>query len=124
MTGFADWLPSMAPAAVQDRLASVSAAQTQRFLATGGGTARGAPLLFSAAARPHLEAMATRARAITLARFGRTMNLYAPLYLSNHCVNQCTYCGFAAQRKIPSTCLSLSSRPNICSSRASIISCW
>ncbi|KZK74046.1 MAG: thiamine biosynthesis protein ThiH [Pelodictyon luteolum] len=45
-----------------------------------------------------IETLAARARAITLRRFGRTMSLYAPLYLSNHCPSGCAYCGFASDR--------------------------
>ncbi|NTW84370.1 MAG: 2-iminoacetate synthase ThiH [Chlorobiaceae bacterium] len=45
-----------------------------------------------------LESLAAEARAITLRRFGRTMTLYAPLYLSNHCPSGCVYCGFASDR--------------------------
>jgi 2-iminoacetate synthase len=37
----------------------------------------------------------------TVERFGRTMQLYAPMYLTNVCANICTYCGFSAQNKIP-----------------------
>jgi 2-iminoacetate synthase len=40
--------------------------------------------------------MAQRARELTLRHFGRTMQLYTPLYLANHCVNGCTYCGYNA----------------------------
>ncbi|WP_052361986.1 2-iminoacetate synthase ThiH [Geminisphaera colitermitum] len=57
--------------------------------------------LLSPAAAPHLEQMARLANRATLARFGRTMQLFAPLYLTNACVNICTYCGFSAQNKIP-----------------------
>ncbi|MCY2927769.1 MAG: 2-iminoacetate synthase ThiH [Planctomycetota bacterium] len=45
-----------------------------------------------------LETLAAESRAITLGRFGRTMSLYAPLYLSNHCSSGCAYCGFASDR--------------------------
>ena len=48
-----------------------------------------------------LEALAAESRAITLRRFGRTMTLYAPLYLSNYCSSGCAYCGFASDRKTP-----------------------
>lgn len=56
-------------------------------------------LFLSPAADTCLEAMAQRARAITRRRFGRTIQLYAPLYVSNHCPGGCAYCGFAADRK-------------------------
>lgn len=42
-----------------------------------------------------LEAMAREARAITRRNFGRTMRMFAPLYVSNECVNNCSYCGFS-----------------------------
>lgn len=55
--------------------------------------------LLAPAAAPFLEEMAQRARAITLERFGNTIQIYAPLYLSNVCGNGCLYCGFSAQNK-------------------------
>jgi 2-iminoacetate synthase len=48
-----------------------------------------------------LERMARRARALTRRQFGRTVQLYAPLYLSNYCSGGCAYCGYAADRKQP-----------------------
>jgi 2-iminoacetate synthase len=50
--------------------------------------------LLSPAAAELLEPMAQKAHAKTVKRFGYTMNLYTPLYLSNECVNSCVYCGF------------------------------
>lgn len=50
----------------------------------------------SPAAGEALEEMAQAARALTEQRFGRTMALYAPLYVSNYCINRCVYCGFNA----------------------------
>lgn len=57
--------------------------------------------LLSPAAHPFTEAMARRARALTQRRFGRTVSLYAPLYLANYCTNGCAYCGFASDRPQP-----------------------
>lgn len=56
--------------------------------------------LISPAARPSLEAMARAAHETTVRRFGRTVRLFAPLYLSNECVSTCTYCGFSAGNEI------------------------
>lgn len=56
-------------------------------------------VLSSPAAGRFLEPLAQRAQALTRARFGRTMSLYVPLYLSNHCSGGCLYCGFASDRK-------------------------
>jgi len=47
-----------------------------------------------------LEAMAQISRALTLQNFGRTMRLFAPLYLSNECINNCRYCGFSRDNPI------------------------
>ncbi len=47
-----------------------------------------------------LEALAGRAHDLTIQRFGRTIKLYAPVYLSNSCVNACRYCGFNRHAKI------------------------
>jgi 2-iminoacetate synthase len=46
------------------------------------------------------ENLAQRARAVTLRNFGRTMHLFAPLYLSNECINSCRYCGFSRDNPI------------------------
>ena len=56
--------------------------------------------LLSDNAGARLEEMAALARQTTLRRFGRTMHLFAPLYLSNECVSVCTYCGFSAGNDI------------------------
>jgi 2-iminoacetate synthase len=50
--------------------------------------------LVSPVATEYLEPMAQRARETALRRFGRTILMYAPIYLSNACVNGCRYCGF------------------------------
>jgi 2-iminoacetate synthase len=47
-----------------------------------------------------LDRLAIRARALTLQHFGRTMRLFAPLYLSNECINSCRYCGFSRENPI------------------------
>lgn len=53
-----------------------------------------------------LEALARQSRELTRRHFGRTMRLFAPLYLSNECVNNCSYCGFSRDAKILRTTLS------------------
>ncbi|ADE55713.1 2-iminoacetate synthase ThiH [Coraliomargarita akajimensis] len=57
--------------------------------------------LISPAAQPYLEQMAQISHARTLERFGYTIQMYAPMYLSNVCSNICTYCGFSANNRIP-----------------------
>jgi 2-iminoacetate synthase len=57
--------------------------------------------LLSPAAEEVLPEMAASSRMITARRFGRTTQIFAPLYLSSYCINRCAYCGFAADNKIP-----------------------
>lgn len=54
-----------------------------------------------------LESMARRSQQITRCHFGRTMRLFAPLYVSNECVNNCTYCGFSRDANILRTTLTV-----------------
>jgi len=54
-----------------------------------------------------LEAMARRSQMITRRHFGRTMRMFAPLYVSNECVNNCSYCGFSRDNAILRTTLSV-----------------
>src|SRR5260370_37210040 len=51
--------------------------------------------------------MARTSRALTLQNFGRTMRLFAPLYLSNECINNCRYCGFSRDNPILRVTLSI-----------------
>jgi len=73
----------------------------------GRRTPRDFMALISPAAAPYLEEMARQSRNSTLKRFGKTMQLYIPLYLSNECTNQCTYCGFSQTNDIPRRTLSM-----------------
>jgi len=95
------------PTELAARLAAVEPGDVERLLRAERLGPNDASVIFSEAARALLEPLAQRARAVTRARFGRTINLYAPLYLSSHCVNGCTYCGFAAGRDLRRVRLSL-----------------
>jgi 2-iminoacetate synthase len=63
--------------------------------------------LLSPAAEERLELMAQKAHQITRRRFGKTILLYAPIYLSNECSNGCLYCGFNATNKTARRTLNL-----------------
>ncbi len=54
-----------------------------------------------------LEALAAEAVTVTRRHFGRTMRLFAPIYLSNECVNNCSYCGFSRDNPILRTTLTV-----------------
>ncbi len=56
---------------------------------------------------PFLEQIAQKAHEITVRNFGKTMQLYTPLYLSNYCTNECIYCGFNVKNPIRRKKLSL-----------------
>jgi 2-iminoacetate synthase len=56
---------------------------------------------------PEFERMAQTARSLTFQNFGRTMRLFAPLYLSNECINNCRYCGFSRDNPILRVTLSV-----------------
>jgi 2-iminoacetate synthase len=67
--------------------------------------------LLSPPAGDRLETLVVASRRLTLARFGRTMHMYAPLYLSNECLTTCGYCGFA--RNLPVTRKTLTERDTL-----------
>ena len=50
--------------------------------------------LISPAAQPYLEVMARLSQQYTLQRFGKTISMFVPLYITNSCTNFCIYCGF------------------------------
>lgn len=54
-------------------------------------------VLLSPAARPYLEPMAREAHRLTRRQFGRTISLYAPMYISNLCAADCVYCCFSVR---------------------------
>lgn len=57
--------------------------------------------LVSPAAAPYLEQMAKLSQQLTLQRFGKAIQMYIPMYVSNECQNICTYCGFSVDNKLP-----------------------
>ena len=63
--------------------------------------------LISPAGSELLEHMGRRAHALTQQRFGKVIRLFAPLYLSNECINNCRYCGFSRDNPILRVTLTL-----------------
>ncbi|MCB0430380.1 MAG: 2-iminoacetate synthase ThiH [Flavobacteriales bacterium] len=86
----------------RDRIYSMKASDVEAALHRAG---KGSPddfmALISPAAAPYLETMARTSRMLTQKRFGKTMQMYIPMYLSNECQNICTYCGFSFDNKLP-----------------------
>ena len=93
LEGLRAWSPT--PADVERALSSSSRRRTLRD--------------FAALLSPDvdLERLAGAAHRLTVQRFGRTIHLFAPLYLSNECVSTCTYCGFSAEHEIARRTLSV-----------------
>ncbi len=91
------------------RLEKIRPADVERALSGPAGSYNLEKLvaLVSPAAENYLEQMAQLAHQLTLQRFGRTIRLYAPLYLSNYCSNSCRYCGFNRQHKFERTRLTI-----------------
>jgi 2-iminoacetate synthase len=63
--------------------------------------------LISPAASGELEALCRHAQNLTQQRFGKVIRLFAPLYLSNECINNCKYCGFSRDNPILRVTLSV-----------------
>lgn len=63
--------------------------------------------LISPAATNYLEEMAQLSHRYTMERFGKTMSMYIPLYISNACTNFCVYCGFNHNNKFERTTLTM-----------------
>lgn len=87
-------------AAVQQRIYSKTAADVERALSATSRDLEDFSALISPAAAPYLEEMAQLSHRLTQKRFGKVIQLYIPLYLSNECQNICTYCGFSYDNKI------------------------
>lgn len=96
-----------APDHVRHLLERVTLRDVDRALERDTLDERDVIALLSDAAMERLEVLVQKAQWLTRQRFGRTMQLYAPLYLSNECVNRCTYCGFSHELSITRTTLSV-----------------
>ncbi|MDQ8205070.1 2-iminoacetate synthase ThiH [Pelagicoccus sp. SDUM812003] len=91
-----------------DIAATASAGAIERILKQGRArTLNDFAALLSPAAEAYLEPLCKLSQQITQRHFGKTMRMFAPLYLSNECVNVCKYCGFSRHNDIPRITLSL-----------------
>ncbi len=82
------------------------AADVERALISTNRSLEDFKALISPAAMPYLEHMAQLSQQLTLKRFGKVIQMYVPLYLSNECNNICTYCGFSYDNKVKRKTLS------------------
>jgi 2-iminoacetate synthase len=94
-------------AALVQRSLDTSGAQVSATLSKSSLTLADFAALISPAAASSLEELSRRSRALTLQRFGKVIRLFAPLYLSNECINNCKYCGFSRDNPILRVTLSV-----------------
>ena len=106
---FADEVSRIPFDALLTAAATATRAEVDRVLVASPPerTLRDFGVLLSPAAGERLEELAHASRALTISRFGHTMHMYAPLYLSNECLSSCTYCGFARELPIARKTLSV-----------------
>ena len=72
-----------------------------------GGSLKDFAQLISPAGAELLELLCRKSQALTRQRFGKVIRLFAPLYLSNECINNCKYCGFSRDNPILRVTLSV-----------------
>lgn len=85
---------------IQEKIYNVSAKEVEQSLSKNKCTVDDFLHFISPVAQNYLEVMAQKSHILTKQRFGKTIQMYAPLYLSNECQNICTYCGFSLDNKI------------------------
>jgi 2-iminoacetate synthase len=85
---------------LHERSLTASDAEARRCARGGKWSLADFASLISPAAGPYLEELCRHSRALTRRRFGNVIRLFAPLYLSNECINNCQYCGFSRDNPI------------------------
>jgi len=104
---FADELGTLPRARLAEQARTATPAAVRESLARPKPALADFACLLSPAAGELLESLGRRARALTQQRFGKVIRLFAPLYLSNECVNDCLYCGFSRDNPILRVTLSV-----------------
>lgn len=88
-----------------ERIMSKTDADVRRALARKHCDIDDFMAMISPAADKYLEQMAWLSRKYTRERFGKTVNMFIPIYITNSCCNSCVYCGFHVQNKMARTIL-------------------
>jgi len=94
-------------AALVERSLDTTAAEMGAALTRPARTLADFAALISPAATDRLDELARLSRTTTIQRFGKVIRLFAPLYLSNECINNCKYCGFSRDNPILRVTLSV-----------------
>jgi len=100
MKRFKDLFETYSWDSVKDSIYSKTKNDVEAALHTSVRTLEDFKALVSPAAAMYLEPMAQLSQQLTQRRFGKIIQLYIPLYLSNECTNICTYCGFSLDNKV------------------------
>lgn len=100
MSTFKDLFDTFSWHDVQASIYAKTSADVERALTKPKRDLEDFKALISPAAMPYLEEMARLSQQLTLKRFGKVMQLFVPMYLSNECQNICTYCGFSVDNKV------------------------
>ena len=93
--------------ALVDRARTAAASDVRRLIGQPDLSLSDFAALLSPGGAELLEPLTRRSQAITRQRFGKTIRLFAPLYLSNECINNCKYCGFSRDNPILRVTLSI-----------------
>ena len=104
---FATEFDSLPATELVERSLCTTPAQARAALAKDRLSLQDFGALISPAATEDLEQLGQQARRRTQQRFGKVIRLFAPLYLSNECINNCSYCGFSRDNPILRVTLTL-----------------
>ncbi|MBB6275259.1 2-iminoacetate synthase ThiH [Porphyromonas circumdentaria] len=100
MTTFYDELRKLNWEAEEESIFKKTTLDVQRALQKDRCNLEDFKAFISPAAEPFLREMAIKAEQLTIKRYGRTIQMYVPLYVSNYCTNSCVYCGFSCHNQI------------------------
>lgn len=109
---FSDEIEKLSWNEITEKIHSKTANDVRRALRQEHCNVEDFMALISPAAAPFLEEMAVLSQKYTQERFGRTMSLFIPLYLTNSCANSCVYCGFHISNPMPRTILTFEEMEN------------
>ncbi len=111
---FYDELKKYSWDATTQEILGMTPADVEAALSRPVATVRDFMALISPAAAPYIEQMAALSRRYTLERFGKTISMYIPMYVSNACTNHCVYCGFNHHNPLERVTLTLEQVENEC----------
>jgi len=104
---FAHEFSSLRVQSLVEQSAQATAGVVAQSLQTRRSTLWDFACLISPAASDHLESLSLKSSLLTRQRFGKVIRIFAPLYVSNECINNCRYCGFSRDNAILRVTLSV-----------------